>query len=116
MFMSISAMRAGNLEPTGTWMDLAGHFMLQAALEQALFRGNHSTAAVGQAFAWGYIRRSTIEEDIFDDDQEDVVELNEMFKRGNEEAEVLGWSKKKREYAQIVCPVFRASLLIFLSD
>jgi hypothetical protein len=101
MFVALSAARSelqgeGSTNITRQWMELAGEFMLQAALEQYLVYGTHSTSKLREIFSWGW--RPSPEQVIW----EDAPRVNHMFCEEGRQQEVEGWAEIRREYVGMV--------------
>jgi hypothetical protein len=101
MFVALSAARSelqgqDSANITRQWMELAGEFMLQAALEQFLVHGNNSTSKLREIFSWGW--RPSPEQVIW----EDEPLANQMFCDESRQREVEGWASIRREYVRLV--------------
>ena len=100
MFIGLSASRA-NLFPDDKvsahegWMDLAGEFMLQAALEQCLEYSDCSGSKLREIFSWGWRPNPA-------QSWEDEEAVNEMFCDEDEEEEVESWTCIKANYVDLV--------------
>jgi hypothetical protein len=101
MFVALAAARnelqdihSANI--TQQWMELAGEFMLQAALEQCLVYGTHSTSKLREIFSWGW--RPSPTQVIW----EDEPRVNHMFCAQDRQREVEGWAAIRREYIEMV--------------
>jgi hypothetical protein len=104
MFVSLSAARgemhgeyAANI--TRQWMELAGEFMLQAALEQCLVYGTSSSSKLREIFSWGWRPSPT------QVNWEDEIRVNRMFCEEGRQQEVAGWADIRREYIGMVRPL-----------
>jgi len=102
MFIGLSASRA-NLFPDDKvsahegWMDLAGEFMLQAALEQCLEYSDCSGSKLREIFSWGWRPNPA-------QSWEDEEAVNEMFCDEDEEEEVESWTCIKANYVDLLKP------------
>jgi hypothetical protein len=101
MFVALSAARSelqgeDSTNITRQWMELAGEFMLQAALEQCLVYGTHSTSKLREIFSWGW--RPSPEQVIW----EDAPRVNQMFCEEGRQQEVEGWAEIRREFVAMV--------------
>lgn len=100
MFVGLSAARVTLFEDDRVsahegWMDLAGEFMLQAALEQCLEYSDCSGAKLRGVFSWGW--RANPKHSWED---EDVV--NNMFCDDEESKENESWAKIRSRYIELV--------------
>jgi hypothetical protein len=100
MFIGLSALRAGLLEDdrisvNDGWMELAGEFMLQAALEQCLEYSDCSSTKLREIFSWGWRVNPGKSWD-------DADAVNEMFCDDDEDEEVEGWSEIRSKYINLV--------------
>jgi hypothetical protein len=101
MFVALSAARSelqgsGSTNITRQWMELAGEFMLQAALEQCLVYGTHSSSKLREIFSWGW--RPSPEQVIWQDEPR----VNHMFCEEGRQQEVEGWAEIRREFVGMV--------------
>jgi hypothetical protein len=89
LFMRLSAASCETLfngQINAHWMHLAAEWMLQAVLEQRLFRGARSSGVIDEAFAWGYKA-----------DGEEGDAVNSMFEEEGIGREIEGWSRVRGE-------------------
>ena len=112
MFVSLSAARselqgvdAANI--TRQWMELAGEFMLQAALEQCLVYGTSSASKLREIFSWGW--RPSPTQVVWDDER--IV--NQMFCEEGRHQEVEEWAAIRRDFVNMVCHCTHSSLLTY---
>ncbi|KAF2433811.1 hypothetical protein EJ08DRAFT_694290 [Tothia fuscella] len=115
MFVALSAARselqdtdAANI--TTQWMELAGEFMLQAALEQCLVYGTGSASKLREIFSWGW--RPSPTQVAWDDERT----VNHMFCEEGRAREVEGWAKIRREYVEMLTPPQGVPLLTHLQN
>ena len=100
MFIGLSALRA-NLFPDDKvsahegWMELAGEFMLQAALEQCLEYSDCSGTKLREIFSWGWRPNP---KSSWDDEEA----ANEMFCDDDEEDEIEIWTQIRSKYIDLV--------------
>ena len=100
MFIGLSAarsrlMKGGESGITETWMELAGEFMLQAALEQCLEYSSTSSLKLREIFSWGWRPSPTK----YWEDEESV---NEMFCDEDALREIQGWAEIRQKYIDLV--------------
>ena len=100
MFIGLSALRASLLDGDEVsvnegWMDLAGEFMLQAALEQCLEYSDCSSTKLREIFSWGWRPTPTKSWD-------DEEAVNEMFCDDDEMEEIEGWADIRSKYISLV--------------
>lgn len=100
MFIGLSAARASLFEDEQVgvhegWMELAGEFMLQAALEQCLEYNNCSGTKLREIFSWGWRPTPTKY-------WEDEEAVNEMFCDGEVMQEIQSWSHVREKYIELV--------------
>lgn len=101
MFIALSAARGKvsqdePLQILEQWMELAGEFMLQAALQQFLECSNSSGQKIREIFSWGW-RPSPHKA------WEDEQAVNDMFRDGQDEREVALWGAIRQKYMDLVC-------------
>jgi hypothetical protein len=100
MFVGLSAARATLFEDDKVsahegWMDLAGEFMLQAALEQCLEYSDCSGAKLREIFSWGWKANPK-------QSWEDEQVVNEMFCDDEEMKENESWARIRSKYIDLV--------------
>lgn len=100
MFIGLSAARGSLFEEDQVgihegWMELAGEFMLQAALEQCLEYSNCSGAKLREIFSWGWRPTPT---KVWDDEEA----VNDMFCDDGALQEVQAWSAIRQKYIDLV--------------
>jgi hypothetical protein len=100
MFIGLSSARSTLFEdePVGVhegWMELAGEFMLQAALEQCLEYSDCSGSKLREIFSWGWRPNPTK----FWEDEEAV---NGMFCDEDVMQELEAWSAIRQKYIDLV--------------
>jgi hypothetical protein len=100
MFIGLSASRANLFEDDKVsahegWMDLAGEFMLQAALEQCLEYSDCSSTKLREIFSWGWRPSPT-------KSWEDEEAVNEMFCDDEEMEEIESWTEIRAKYIALV--------------
>jgi hypothetical protein len=101
MFVSLSAARselqgADAASITQQWMELAGEFMLQAALEQCLVYGTNSASKLREIFSWGWKGSPTQVA------WEDERVVNRMFCDEERERELQEWAEIRKEFVDLV--------------
>ena len=69
-----SAMDANALSIRRDWMNLAGQFMFQTAIEQLLVRGTKDQEVLREAFSWGWKEDRNIDEMFADQGEKEVAE------------------------------------------
>jgi hypothetical protein len=109
MFIGLSAARASLLddEQVGVhegWMELAGEFMLQAALEQCLEYSDCSGTKLREIFSWGWRPNPTK----FWEDEEAA---NDMFCDDDVMEEIQSWSVIRQKYIDLVRLLYLSSNL-----
>ena len=100
MFIGLSASRANLFEDDKVsahegWMDLAGEFMLQAALEQCLEYSDCSSTKLREIFSWGWRPTPT-------KSWEDEEAVNDMFCDDEAMDEIESWTKIRAKYIDLV--------------
>lgn len=101
MFIGLSALRANLFEDDKVsahegWMDLAGEFMLQAALEQCLEYSDCSSTKLREIFSWGWRPNPTKSWD-------DEEAVNGMFCDDEVMEEIRCWTETRSKYINLVC-------------
>jgi hypothetical protein len=101
LFIELTAARV-NLEddwmPTREWLDLAGQFMLQAAIGEYLRNGAYGADTFNTIFAFGCPGPRWAEEGT------DVTAMRRLFcDENNPREEIRDWSDIKRRYINEVC-------------
>lgn len=104
LFIELTAARV-NLDddwmPTSEWLDLAGQFMLQAAIDDYLRNGAYGPDIFNTIFAFGCPGPRWAEEGT------DVTAMRRLFcDESNPREEIREWSNIKRRYISEVCFVF----------
>ncbi|KIW02783.1 uncharacterized protein PV09_05845 [Verruconis gallopava] len=102
MFISLSAARSTLFEdePMSVhegWMELAGEFMLQAALEQCLEYSDCSGSKLCEIFSWGWQPSPSKM-------WEDEEAVNDMFCDEDTLQETQHWSKIRQKYMDLLKP------------
>ncbi|KAL9622453.1 MAG: hypothetical protein Q9160_003129 [Pyrenula sp. 1 TL-2023] len=108
-FLVLSARIAALLDQkvSRQWMDLAALFMFQAALEQYVHKLNGALdlSELDAAFAWGWVvdpkpsnERDEVLNGFESSDEEDLNEINEMFRSMDQDAEIEGWQATRIRY------------------
>jgi len=100
MFIGLSALRSTLFEEDAVgihegWMELAGEFMLQAALEQCLEYSDCSGTKLREIFSWGWRPNPT---KIWEDEES----ANAMFCDDDTLREIQGWSEIRNKYIDLV--------------
>jgi hypothetical protein len=96
LFVELTAARVmlGDWMPTTGWMDLVGHFMLQAVIEEYLRNGAYGKESFNTIFAFGCpgsARRP--------DEGTDIQAMRSLFcVEGNTREQIEDWSRTKRRY------------------
>ena len=67
-------MDANALSIRRDWMNLAGQFMFQTAIEQLLVRGTKDQEVLREAFSWGWKEDRNIDEMFADQGEKEVAE------------------------------------------
>jgi hypothetical protein len=103
MFIELTAARV-NLDddwvPTAEWRDLAGHFMMQAAIEEYMRNGAYGPDTFNTIFAFGCPGPRWAEEGT------DVTAMRRLFcEESNPREEIRDWSDLKRRYISEVSHV-----------
>lgn len=107
LFIGVSAARS-NLFPEDAvgihqgWMELAGEFMLQAALQVLLEHGDGSGAKIREILSWGWRANPT-------QTWEDEESANQMFYDEEEQQELQAWTETRHKYMKMVSFSSRSS-------
>jgi len=101
LFIELTAARV-NLDddwlPTSEWLDLAGQFMMQAAIDDYLRNGAYGPETFNTVFAFGRPGPRWAEEG------SDVTAMRRLFCDDSDpRQEIRGWADTKRRYINEVC-------------
>ena len=119
LFMSLSAhlYKERGWEVKEQWLELAGEFMLQAALEQYLLQGADGTDVLRACFSFGWDSRSGkdrqakykasypyLNEDEYKEmtDEEDMI--NDLFYDEVTHTEIEGWRETREKFLEFLKP------------
>lgn len=109
-FLVLSARISASLDQkvSRQWMDLAALFMFHAALEQYVHKMNEALdlSELDAAFAWGWVdddprpltERNGVLNGVESSDDEDLNEINEIFRSADQDAEIEGWQAIRLRY------------------
>ncbi|KAF2827490.1 hypothetical protein CC86DRAFT_211813 [Ophiobolus disseminans] len=102
LFIELTAARVNledDWEPTSEWFDLAGQFMLQAAIEEYLRNGAYGPETFNTIFAFGLPGPRWAEEGT------DVTAMRRLFyDESNPREEIREWSSIKQRYVNELLP------------
>ncbi|KAJ4348306.1 uncharacterized protein N0V89_009680 [Didymosphaeria variabile] len=114
LFVELTAarVRLGDWVPSEGWMDLLGHFMLHAVLEEYLLNGAYSEDTFNTIFAFGCPGNERQS-----DDGSDVEAMRCLFcSHGHPHEQIPGWSEVKERYVEKVSSALSKWLITTAND